>query len=132
MSYLMTPAVVRALNDAGAYSTTSTSYVPVDSNFTLAMVTSSGNIQVGVDCALIVVTGNVDFAIGMDGGSEVLVFRASPGTYRIGRSVIFTGLSPGQHTPTLRWRINTGSVTMRGADNGGVPYPPIQFWAIER
>lgn len=116
------------VTDNNTFTTTQTSYVPVNAAFTIALVTS-GKILVGVRANLNCSAGNTAvLAIGMDGGSEQIVMKAHGGTNLVSAQVIFSGLAPGQHTPTLRWFVSGGTGTLTGTAVGA----PILFWAIER
>lgn len=131
LDYLLTPAAW-ALQATGAYATTSASYSNVDAALTQVIECHGGRVVCGFSAWLVAVTGNPDVAVGVDGGSEILVYRsAAHAGIHISGTVLFGQPSNGNHTFSLRYRINTGTLTLRGADNGGVPIPPIIFWGIE-
>lgn len=118
------------VSDNNTYTTTQNSYVPVNSAFTIALVTS-GKIIVGVRALLTSTAGaTAMLAIGLDGANERPVARVFGATsVEVSAQVIFSGFSSGQHTPTLRWQTSAGgTATLRGTAASA----PILFWAIER
>lgn len=124
------------VTSTSTYTTTSLTYVPVNATFTVAMVTSGGPILVGfsgwISRSVLTI-----MAIGMDGGSEQEIWRSNnqsgaPDVQARGHA-LFIGLAAGQHTPTMRWKVGSGTGTLRGIDDGGngIAISPILFWAIE-
>lgn len=122
------------VSSAATYTTTSTSYVPVDSTFTIAIVTGGGKIVTGVSGMLVSPVGQTTrLAIGMDGGTERIIAVSTGGTPTIfSAQIVSSGLSAGQHTPTLRWFTSGGTASLQGVDGSGRVAAPINFWAFER
>ena len=126
------------LNEASDYTTTSTSWVDVDStNLALTITTSGGDVVVQFhgnffigSAAYMLLDIDVDGSrIGGDDG----IFRYTNGSYyqTVSCTRLITGLSAGEHTFTLQWKVSSGTGTLyAGAGTSGWDVHP-QFWARE-
>jgi hypothetical protein len=121
-----------------AYTTTSTSFVDVDStNLKLTLTLTGSSVLIGFTAVPATVNniGFLDFAV--DGaryaseGTEGLA-AVEPNSYvPMTMTALITGLSAGSHNFTVQWRVNGGSMAIR-AGSGAAGYDQIPtFWAIE-
>lgn len=124
-------------NEASDYTTSSTSFVDVDStNLALTITTTGGDVLVGF-------TGSC----GETGGDDFMYFNIDvDGTdvadddglvrQKLGSNICFTylvtGLNAGSHTFKLRWKVETGGAATlyAGAGTSKADLHP-QFWARE-
>lgn len=124
-------------DEASDYTTTSTSFVDVDStNLRLDITTTGGDVLVGFDGVVQNSTGNVRFEVDIDGsplaGDEGIV-KCNPGSdMHVSFVRLVTDLSSGSHTFKLQWRVGSGSTgkLYAGAGSVGSDNHP-QFWVRE-
>jgi hypothetical protein len=136
-------------NNGTAYSTTSTSFVPVDStNLKVTLTTAGGAVMVGfqgtahADSAT---SRHMSFDVRIDGTTNWaesqgyaggIVTTAIQSTVAQGVSfgpVFIHGLPAGQHTFELMWRMNGGTGYLH-SDTNDAEYrneEPVIFWARE-
>jgi hypothetical protein len=149
LSYLLNRPKGSTFRDNGAnYTTTSTSFVAVDSTNMKQTITMSGSSalvgfagtvfntdagNVGINCLDITVDGVRAGAAGTD-GIVVMVDLGSVTHQTNGSfSILVTGLSTGSHTFALVWRTNNSVNTVAlssGSGAGGTDNIP-NVWAVE-
>lgn len=122
------------LNQASNYTTTSTTFVDIDStNLSLTMVTGGGDVIIGFS-GNAASTGWVNFDVALDsvriGGDDGLI--TAGGYYPFSFIRLYTGLSAASHNFKLQWKVATsGSGTLyAGAGTTSFDIHP-QFWVRE-
>ena len=121
--YLLQGRPITVINRTGSsdYTTTSTSFVDVDAaNLIITQYSQSGRVKLSVTLATLAAVAT-DFDITVDGtragGAAGLVRQigASDGgsTRPITILFIFTGLSVGNHTFKLQWKVDSGTGTIK-------------------
>lgn len=126
------------LNELSDYSTTSTSFVDVDStNLAFTIVTNGGDVLIGFHGTVSGGTGNIDpcFDVDIDGtlvaGDDGIIVSQSGARLAVSFVRLVTGLSAGSHTFKLQWKArNAGTITLFAGAGGTVDDHP-QFWVRE-
>jgi len=131
-------------DETSDYTTTSTSFVNVDSDdLSLAITTSGGDVLIGfhgyVQPGLN--NDNIFFDVEVDnvriGGNDGIIgaqraaTATTPGRFGLSFTRLITGLAAGSHTFKLQWRVtgNTG-ILFAGAGTSNADVQP-QFWVRE-
>jgi hypothetical protein len=122
------------LNEASDYTTTSTSFVDIDStNLKLIVVTTGGDVEVGFHgsfggSTLLRVSLDIDIDGTRHAGDDGIICLGADNSVRRGH----VGLSAGSHTFKLQWKVNTGTGTLyAGAGTAALDVHP-QLWVVER
>ncbi len=130
------PSAEYTLNEASDYSTSSTTFVDVDgTNLALTVNTNGGDVMVHFHGVINSSGNRVYLDVDVD-GSRVAGDDGITGGYFSNRMPIsftrlLTGLSAGEHTFTLQWKVSGGSATMfAGAGSANEDWHP-QFWVRE-
>lgn len=134
------PSASYEADEGSNYTTTSSSFVDVDStNLSLTIETAGGDVLIAFHGTVTrsASGGIVRFDVDVDGtrvASDDGIIAAEPVT-GAGMPVSFvryvTGLSPGSHTFKLQWKINTGTATLyAGAGTSQYDIHP-QMWVRE-
>ncbi len=112
-----------------SYSTTSTTYVNVDStNLALTITTTGGDVVVGFNGAgVMAVLGNSGYlTVSMDNvnvaGAYGITFLTSSAVVPISFAFLLRDLSPGVHTFRLQWKVSGSTATL---------YATGEFWVRE-
>jgi hypothetical protein len=129
--------------DSANYTTTSTSFVDVDStNLSFTITTAGGDSVVEVHFHATVINATISqkvfFDVDVDGvrhgGDDGLIFvkqDASNDNYPLAFTRRIEGLSAGSHTFKLQWKVDGGTGTIfAGAGSAGTDIHG-QFWAKE-
>lgn len=125
---------------SGDYTTTSTTFVDVDTtNMTLSITTGAhrvligftGTIQNNAQDLITYVTVMLDGINLGNASGFVMAQKFSGGASREDGSFAFLTnvLSAASHTFKLQWRVNGGTATLRGGSSGE---PAAQFWVMEQ
>jgi len=140
LEYLLDPNHQRIRRDSGNYSTTSTTFVDVDStNLSITLETHGGPVLVSLVGAASMSGASVVtyFDLTVDGvrqgsasgtGDGLLAFGspASSVRHNVSFGYLITGLPAGTYTFKLQWRVSSSTVYLfAGTDN------PANFSAIE-
>lgn len=137
LEYLLNPPHGRALLTGGNYSTTSTSFVDVDStNAKVEITTSGGPVLVVVTAVVMssVADGNVCLDLNVGGSREgqttglmIVTCRSAGKRHNASFCHLVTGLSAGTHTIKLQWLASpgTGYLLAHSSDS------PLELAAIE-
>lgn len=142
------PTHVIERNNLAAYSTTSTTFVPVDStNLQLQVTTAGGDVWVhfhGTVWADSATARAVGFDIGVDGTTGYYAGQGYAGgcctgaiLSTIGQTISFDvllrGLTAGVHTFTLLWKAHAGTIYLAAQNNSAKwrQDTPAVFWARE-
>jgi hypothetical protein len=139
LGYLFARPQVRILRDNGAdYTTTSSSFVPVDStNLKITLTISGSAVLLCFIGVFYNTTANeVHVDLDVDGsrvgsaGNDGLAFTGqAPATVSI--VVLVTGLTPGAHTFNVQWRADGGTAHLHsGSGVGNEDHIPV-FSAVE-
>lgn len=140
------PSAHYELDESADYTTTSTSFVNVDSTdgkLSLKINTNGGDVLVGFHGYVQPGTGNdiVFFDIEVDGvrvggddgiiGAQRAAAATNPGRFGISFTRLIPNLDPGEHTFNLQWRVTVGqAVIFAGAGTANANTHP-QFWVRE-
>lgn len=119
------------------YSTTSTSFVDVDStNLSFTITTNGGDVLFHGHWTASLTAGFAFYDIEVDGvrvGGDDGIVRHSTGSgsETLSFTRLITGLSAGSHTFKMQWRTTSGTITMyAGAGTSNNDVHP-QFWVRE-
>jgi len=132
-------------NEVSDYSTSSTSFVDVDStHLALTITTTGGDVMVGLVSSVVTGGNSIAFDLLFDGvrvGGDEGILQVGNLRSDEARGVSFvyllTSVAAGSHTVKLQWRVDTGSATMyAGAGSAGGAYCNLadvhpQFWVRE-
>lgn len=132
------PSAEYTANEASDYTTTSASFVDVDStNLSLTITTAGGDVMVGFHGGVEANGGTnplVHFEVLVDGvqhaGNDGIIFTRLVNLRIISFVRLITGLSAGSHTFKLQWKVNGGVKLYAGAGTASHDVHP-QFWARE-
>lgn len=126
------PTAHVACAESSDYTTTSTTFVDVDSSkLTLTITTNGGDVMVGFHGAVRSSDswGNVYLDVAVDGtregGANGLVLAQSNTINPVGFVHLVSGLAAGEHTFTLQWRVSGNTGTLFAVDLAA------QFWVRE-
>lgn len=112
------------IRTASDYTTTVTSYQDVDlTNMHLSVTTTGADVRVTFTALAELSAAGVEMTMAVELDSsgvdkEMTQTRATASTYKVNPSFsyIFTGLSAGVHTFTLRWKVSSGTGTLTAGD----------------
>jgi hypothetical protein len=139
------PSAHYECDESSDITTNSTSWVDVDSTLELTITTSGGDVMIGftgtVDVGnsqtrvyFDVYESEADARLGGDDGICMLKHASVSAIvyfYPVSFVYLATGLSAGEHTFTLQWKVNANSATLyAGAGTSGYDVHP-QFWVRE-
>ncbi len=133
------PSAHYEVDESSDYTTTSTSFEDVDgTNLSLTITTNGGDVMAGFvgSVAHSLSANPIYFNVAVDGddqaGDDGLLY-VMPGTSGTLASFVtlLAGLSAGEHTIALRWRVNNGTGTLWAG--AGTTYRDVhpQFWVRE-
>jgi hypothetical protein len=130
-------------DEASDYTTSSTSFVPVDNtNLTLTITTNGGDVLIGFYGAVKGTANNqriyfdieldsTSYLIGDDGAFSPLVITGYIGPFPVSFVHLARDLEAGEHTFELHWKTNGGTATLyAGAGTNLCDFHP-QFWVQE-
>lgn len=129
------PSAQYVLDEASDYSTTSTSFVAVDSsNLALSLTTTGGDLLVHFHGVLQITTHVIFLDVYLDGspiGGDDGLVQLLNGTHTLSFTRLVQNISAGAHTLELRWRVNAGTAVLyAGAGTLNADLHP-QFWVRE-
>lgn len=133
------PTDLHTANEGADWSTTSTSFVDVDStDLALTITTGGGDVMVHFHGTISKNdTGGVFLDVDVDGartaGDDGIITNIHAANYRTPMTFtrLIQGLSAGSHTFKLQWRVGSGTVTLyAGAGTSNADLHP-QFWVRE-
>ena len=135
------PTASYACDEASDYTTTSTTFVDVDStNLSLQITTTGGDVLIGfVGTVQLTTAASILFDVDVDGtrdGGDDGICRGYSSTNTLIQTIGFvrliTGLSAGSHTFKLQWKTTSGTLVdlYAGAGTSNRDLHP-QFWARE-
>lgn len=133
------PSAQYTANEAANWTTTSTSFVDVDTtDLSLAITTTGGDVMIGWCGNVSGANINIHFDVTMDGtriATDDGIVGVFATTTVLNAAVSFvrlvTNVAAGSHTYKLQWKVNSGTGTLyggAGTANGDV-HP--QFWVRE-
>lgn len=135
---LATPSGVQTPNETTDYTTTSTSFVDIDStDLSITIIASGGDVLIGFVC-VVTATNVVHFNIAIDDVTEIIedgIARKDGGTSSYS-TVSFTylkqGLSAGSHKFEPQWKVISGTGTILAGQQatGNLAMHP-HFWVKE-
>ena len=100
----------------GNYSTTSTSYVDIDStNMTATLTTAGGDLLVNFTGSMYKSgspSQNIRVAVILDGTIYQLLQYLDTGSFNVSFTRVFDNISAGDHTLTMQWRLSTSGPTL--------------------
>jgi hypothetical protein len=123
------------LNQGSDYSTTSTSWVDVDStNLSFTLTTNGGDLMVHIHLP-VTGTGIAFFDLDLDGsrvgGDDGIARNAAGGISIVSFTRLISGLAAGTHTVKLQWRMASGTGTIyAGAGTSNADFH-AQMWVRE-
>ncbi|MEO1643547.1 MAG: hypothetical protein AAFR67_00055 [Chloroflexota bacterium] len=128
------PSANYELDETSDYTTTSTTFVDVDStNLSLTLDTNGGDVMVHFH-ATVGMSSYVLFDVLVDGvrtgGDDGIVAQGANDT-TITFTRLITGLPAGSHTFTLQWKVHTGTGTLYAGAGTFITDLHPQFWARE-
>lgn len=130
LAYLLTPNYVHVLENSGTYTTTSSSPVIINANYSVSITMNGGHLLMGLSGRFTMSTAAQVASIGFDvDGTPRMFFNTSEtnNDYRADESLVYlwTGLSAGARTISVKWMTSGGTLTAQKA------IAPLVFWALE-
>ena len=141
LNALHTPAGAYSLIDEADYTTTSTSFVDIDSTDLAHTFTSGGGIIIasftgsflqlsGLNTTKNYLNLMVDGADFFGGDGIGFFITVNPVVAMVSFNVPIYGLAAGSHTIKMRWKVSTGTLTLYAGTGTPAVHPPFHCWEI--